>query len=268
MPMFAFTMPLEVHRVLFTIVKVLLVSFMVGSFIYVAIYVAKRARARQLFPAEAAPLPIVMQPAVSGWLFALCVLGLIYLRSILYPLVIFVGLIGIVIQNQRTLDAQFGFDRLRVHRALTVALLACGAVVLVETPLSDLSTQLLDFFRVPHPDQESVQVFRQINNVSSIVGFLFLAVVVNPLIEEFFFRGFLLTFLKNYTSTTMAIILSGGVFAFAHLNLGAALPLWFLGIVLAIAYEHTGSLLVPIAAHAFFNLTSGLSMLLDRTDSP
>jgi membrane protease YdiL (CAAX protease family) len=87
------------------------------------------------------------------------------------------------------------------------------------------------------------------------------------MIEELFFRGYFLTFLKNYTSTWLAIILSGGVFAFAHLNLGAVLPLWFLGVVLGVAYQHTGSLLVPMGIHACFNLATGLSLLMDKGNS-
>jgi membrane protease YdiL (CAAX protease family) len=267
MSIFAFTLPLEMQKVLFTIVKVLFVFFILTSFVYVAIHVAKQARRGRMFTTETAPLPLIMQPPPMGWLFIFCVLGLVYLQSILFPVVIMIGLVAIVVQNQRTLDVQFGFDRLRVSRALTVALLTCGAVILVETPLSGLSTELLDFLRVPHPDQESVQTFRQFTDAESIVWFLFLAVIVSPFFEEFFFRGFLLTYLKNYTSTPLAIVLSGGIFAFAHLNIGAAIPLWFLGIVLAIAYEHTGSLLVPIAAHACFNLATGLSLLLDKVDA-
>lgn len=266
MSMFAFTLSPETSRVLYSIVKLLFIFFIVGSFICVASYAAIRVRARQFFTRETAPLSLTMQPAPAGWLFACCVLGLIYLQSILFPLVIMMGVISVVVQNQRTLDVQFGFDRLSVSKAITVALLVCGAVVLVETPIYDLSTEFLDCLRVPHPDQESVQTFRQLSNVNSIAWFLVLAVIFNPLIEELFFRGFLLTYLKNYTSTTMAIILSSGIFAFAHLNIGVAIPLWFLGIVLAIAYEHTGSLLVPIVAHGCFNLATGLALLLDKAN--
>jgi hypothetical protein len=89
----------------------------------------------------------------------------------------------------------------------------------------------------------------------------------NPIIEEFFFRGFLMTFLKTYTSTIMAIVLSAGVFAVAHLNVGAVIPLWFLGIVLGIAYEHTGSLVVPIGIHACFNMVTGLDILIEKGNS-
>jgi membrane protease YdiL (CAAX protease family) len=97
-----------------------------------------------------------------------------------------------------------------------------------------------------------------------ILFFMAQAVLIQPMIEELFFRGFLLTFLKEYTSTWLALVLSSGVFAFAHLNLGVALPLWFLGIVLGMAYEQSGSLLLPVSIHGCFNLVSALSLLLEK----
>jgi len=264
MSLFALTLAPETRAVLYSIVKVLFILFIGLSFINVAIYTAAQVRAGRLFSRETAPLPLVMQPSATGWLFALCVLGLIWMQSILFPIMIMFGIGVAVLQNQRPLETQFGFDRVRLSKALTVALLVFGAVVLIETPLMEASNRVLDYFHVSHPDQISVQTFRQYNEVSVIISFLVQAVLFNPIVEEFFFRGFLMTFLKNYTSTMMAIVLSAGVFAVAHLNIGAAIPLWFLGIVLGIAYEHTGSLVVPIGIHACFNLVTGLSLLIEK----
>jgi hypothetical protein len=90
------------------------------------------------------------------------------------------------------------------------------------------------------------------------------AVLISPLIEELFFRGFLYTFLKNYTSTWMALVLSAGVFAFVHVNLGSVVQLWSLGVILGMAYEHTGAILLPMGIHACFNFVTALSLLLDK----
>jgi membrane protease YdiL (CAAX protease family) len=267
MPLFALTLSPALRAELYSVVKILFIVFIVGSFINVAIYLAAQLRARSLFARETAPLPLTMQPPLAGWLFILCVVGLIYLQSFWFPLIVMFGVGAAVLQNQRTLETQFGFDRMRVSKALTIALLVFGAVVLIENPLTEASNRILDYFHVDHPDQISVQTFRQYNEISIIISFLFQAVVFNPIIEEFFFRGFLLTFLKNYTSTAFAIVLSAGIFAFAHLNIGAAIPLWFFGIVLGMAYEHTGSLLVPISIHSCFNLATGLSLLLEKGNS-
>jgi membrane protease YdiL (CAAX protease family) len=264
MPLFAQTLTPELHRALLSVVEVLFLVFVVISFLIVAGYTAWQVSHRRLLAPSYAPLPLVIEPRVVGWLFTVCVLGLIYLQSPFFSLTVMVGIAALILQNQRPAQVQFGFDRLPLIRAQAYGLLVFGAVMLVENPLTDFSDQLFDFLHLPHPEQEAVEIFRHFNGAADIFNFLLLAVVFSPIIEELFFRGFLLTFLKNYTSPTLAIILSAGVFAFAHLNLGIVLPLWFLGIVLGVAYEHTGSLIVPMTIHACFNLATALSIMLDK----
>jgi membrane protease YdiL (CAAX protease family) len=261
---FALTLAPEARRVLFTVVKVTFLVFVTASFVGVAAYTARQIARRRLFAAEFAPLPIKFQPPASAWLLICIILGLILLGSPLFSLVVMVLTFAVVMQNKQTAEVQYGFNRLPLIRAQAYALLIFGALMLVESPLSSGSDWLFDFFRLPHPDEDSVQDFRQLNQISLILIFIFQAVIFSPVVEELFFRGFLLTFLKNYTSPALAIVLSAGVFACAHLNLGAFLPLWFLGIVLGVAYEHTGSLLVPMTIHGCFNLATALALLLDK----
>ena len=268
MPQFALMLAPDARKELLTAGDGIFIFFMLVSFFCVAFYTAKQIRAGRLFSKEAEPLPLGMT-ALSGWIFIISVVGLIYVQSPLYAIVVLVGTAGVLAENKRTSLRQFGLDRVLPGKALTWGLLIFGAVMLVEYPLTDVWNQTLSnpWFPVSHPEQQSVQTFRQYNHVSIIVFFLVQAVLFFPVIEELFFRGFLLSFLKNYTSTWLAIILSGGVFAFDHINLGAAIPLWFLGIVLGVAYEHTGSLLVPVCVHACFNLATGLSLLMDKGSS-
>ena len=265
---FALTLSPDLRRDLLGVVKGTFLAFVAISFVIVAGYTAWQISRRRLLAPEFAPVPLIFRPALSGWLLIVCVLGLIYLQSPYFPLVVLAGTAAVVVQNRRTAEIQYGFNRLPIIRAQAYALLVFGAVMLVEDPLTNVSDSLFDFFRVPHPDQDSVEMFRQFSGVTDILGFMFLAVVISPIIEELFFRGFLLTFLKNYTTPLLAIVLSSGVFAFAHLNLGVVIPLWFLGIVLGLAYEHTGSLLVPMTIHGCFNLATALAVLLDKGNTP
>jgi membrane protease YdiL (CAAX protease family) len=267
MPLFALTLSPALRHDLFLVVQATFVVFVVTSFVVVAAYTARKIAKGRLLAPEFAPLPIRFQPPISAWCLVGCVLGLIFLNSQLFALLIMVATFAVVAQNHRTAEIQYGFDRLPMIRAQAYALLVFGAVMLVESPLSGASDWLFDFFQVPHSEQDSVQMFRQLNSPGQILFFMFFAVFYNPVVEELFFRGFLLTFLKNYTSPVLAIVLSGGVFACAHLNLGAFIPLWFLGIVLGAAYEHTGSLLVPMTIHGCFNLANALGLLLDKSNS-
>lgn len=236
------------------------------SFIGVAAYGVTQIRTGRFLDNGNAPARWNVPP-LAGWLFILCVLNLLFLQSAFYMILVATGLSLFLIDNQRSAKDQFGFERLPVRKLLKWSLFVCGAAILVEIPLTWGLDKVMTALHVPHPEQESVVVFRQFNKPGQIISFLLQAVLLAPLIEEFFFRGFLLTFLKNYTSTWLALILSAGVFAFAHANLGSALPLWLLGIILGIAYEHTGCLLLPIGIHACFNLMTAMSLLLDKGSS-
>lgn len=236
------------------------------SFICVASYVARQIQVGKLINRESAPIPFKVT-GVAGWFFVVCVLELIFLQSPYYIVLVLVGVAALLMETRHTANEQFGLTRLHPIRLLSWSLLGFGAVMLIETPLTEATVWVMDAMRLPHPEQQTVETFRRYTDVSSISEFIFEAVILVPLVEELFFRGFLLTFLKNYTSTWLALVLSAGVFAFVHMNLGAALPLWFLGIALGIAYEHTGSLLLPMGIHACWNLVTALSLLLDKSGS-
>jgi len=264
---FAITLSSATRSDLLLLVYVAFWIFVPASFLVVARYALEQFRAGRLLKNENTPLPLGIS-GMSGWLFAACVLDLIFLQSALYVVLVIVGTVGQLLESNRTPWEQFGLDRLRPARLLNWSLLVVGAVLLIEILLTETTGALLDALHVPHPDQQTVESFRQYNRPAVILEFIFQAVLLFPIIEELFFRGFLLTFLKKYTSTWMALVLSAGVFAFAHpLAIGAVLPLWILGIVLGIAYEHTGSLLLPICIHSCWNLVTALSLLLEKGSS-
>ncbi len=82
------------------------------------------------------------------------------------------------------------------------------------------------------------------------------AAVIAPIAEEFFFRGFVQTFLVNVLgSSAKAIVATAFVFAMIHFPQPQAVPaLFLLAVLLGYAYEKTGSVMVPVIIHAGFNL--------------
>jgi membrane protease YdiL (CAAX protease family) len=263
MTLFALLPPPGRARDLVVLVDIAFVLYAVASFIRVAGYASVQVRKRRLIGGPRAPLPFPVTGLV-GSLFALSVLALLYGQSALYIVLVFLGLAFILQQAGRTADEQFGFRRLGPGALLKWSFLICGAVIFVEVPLGFFLDRGMNLLHLPHPEQDSVEVFRHITRPGEIAAFLLQAVILSPLLEELFFRGFLFTFLKKYTSTSLALVLSAGVFAFAHLNLGAVIPLWVLGLVLGIAYEHSGSLVLPFGIHACWNLLTAFSLLLER----
>jgi uncharacterized protein len=83
-----------------------------------------------------------------------------------------------------------------------------------------------------------------------------LTCVVAPICEEFLFRGFIFTALRNWHGTLPAALLTGLVFGGVHAGSAPALdlvPLAALGFGLCLLYRYTGSLYTSIAAHSLNN---------------
>ena len=74
-----------------------------------------------------------------------------------------------------------------------------------------------------------------------------------PLLEELLFRGVVFGGFSKIMPVWGAMLLSGFLFAFVHVNASTLIPLWFLGIAFAWIYVRTGTLLAPMAVHFIFN---------------
>jgi membrane protease YdiL (CAAX protease family) len=91
-----------------------------------------------------------------------------------------------------------------------------------------------------------------------------LALVLAPLVEETFFRGFLFGGLFKRFSFFTAALISGFLFALAHGQPTLLIPFTFVGMLFAAGYAYTGSLWTTIAAHFMFNVISFIGTLATR----
>jgi len=82
---------------------------------------------------------------------------------------------------------------------------------------------------------------------------LLLAGVIAPVVEEVLFRGLLYRWLRFRLPLLMAVLLSAVIFAAAHVILPLMPVLFVVGVLLALAYEFSGSLWLPILLHAMQN---------------
>ncbi len=80
------------------------------------------------------------------------------------------------------------------------------------------------------------------------------AVIMAPLIEETFFRGFILGGLNRVWWMIPSVIVSAALFSAVHLNLYAAIPFALFGLILGVLYLRTQHLTAPALAHAGWNL--------------
>lgn len=102
--------------------------------------------------------------------------------------------------------------------------------------------------------QESVKMLAETKSWLLKATVVFAAVIAAPISEEIIFRGFLYPALKRYSDRFFAAVVTSLIFAVIHFNTASVLPLFALAMVIVVAYELTGSLLVPIGIHAIFNL--------------
>jgi membrane protease YdiL (CAAX protease family) len=143
-----------------------------------------------------------------------------------------------------------GFSKIGFARAVTtggVLLLAAYPLVL----LAELVTQKLA--RGNLEKQGIVELFNASSTLEQRILIILLAVTIAPLAEEFFFRFFLYGVLKRYFGRGVGVVASALLFAAVHAHLPSFAPLFVLGVCFAIAYEWSGSLLVSMTMHAFFN---------------
>jgi len=82
------------------------------------------------------------------------------------------------------------------------------------------------------------------------------AATLVPLLEEILFRGALYRSLREQVGPAKAAFLSALVFAACHRSPAGFGPIFVLALLLAYAYEKTGSLWAAVLLHSFFNATS------------
>jgi membrane protease YdiL (CAAX protease family) len=94
------------------------------------------------------------------------------------------------------------------------------------------------------------------NSAVALVSVCLLTCVIAPICEEFFFRGFFFTALRNWCGPWVAAAITGLVFGAIHAGsapAGYLIPLAFFGFILCIVYWKTGSLYPCIVLHALNN---------------
>ena len=79
------------------------------------------------------------------------------------------------------------------------------------------------------------------------------AVIVAPLVEEIFFRGFMYQALRRTIAILPAALLTSLVFGIAHIDPAIIIPIAVVGMILLGIYRWTGNLWSSIITHAGYN---------------
>ena len=153
------------------------------------------------------------------------------------------------------------WDNGRLARCIRLTLLSAVPICLIALGLNWVNGELLSrITNVELADQDLVRLLttQSFSTRGKVVLFSFLLLEA-PVIEELLFRGAVFGGCAKIMPVWGAMLLSGFIFAFVHVNAATFIPLWFLGIAFAWLYARTGTLLAPMAVHFIFN---GVNLIL------
>lgn len=189
-------------------------------------------------------------------------------HAILMSAVLFGLIVGVIVLFLRARNIPV--LRLFGLRAENRGAVKMGAkLFLAAMPLVFLSSLLVQWIAGSETEpQEIIKYFSEAARRSEVWKLLLtagVAVIAQPLTEEFIFRGYLYGVIRRYFGVLPALLFTSAFFALIHLNVPAILPLFVLAIGLTLAYEVTGSLLAPMLMHALFNASMlGMMFYISR----
>ena len=111
----------------------------------------------------------------------------------------------------------------------------------------------------PDAEQDTVQQLGGDQGTLGLIVAGVMVIVVAPIAEEFFFRGFFYRALRNRFPILLAALFDGLLFGLIHFagdgvdGLLILPPLALLGFIFCLVYEKTGSIYPVIGMHAFNN---------------
>ncbi len=138
---------------------------------------------------------------------------------------------------------------------LAIGIVGALIALAVAEWLGSLATQLL-------PNSPNTQCTAVRDEYGGYVAVAIpLVCLIAPLAEETIFRGFIYGWLRRRLHVIPAVVISAAVFSAAHVVLVLALPLFGVGVILALLYEYSDSLLPGAIVHGLFNLVGIIAIL-------
>ncbi|MFA6078872.1 MAG: type II CAAX endopeptidase family protein [Candidatus Omnitrophota bacterium] len=103
--------------------------------------------------------------------------------------------------------------------------------------------------------QPIVELFMKEDNAPFLIYTSIFTMIIGPILEELFFRGFMYNAFKKAIGVFWAMLFTSAVFAALHSNMAGFFPILVLGLLLAYLYEKTGTIISSVTVHIMHNLT-------------
>ena len=175
------------------------------------------------------------------------------LANLLFTIIMVLFIVTFLHLRGFDLTSLAGFFRISFLRAVSM-----GTILLLAAyPLLALSESVTQsWFGSGSSKQNIVELFSASRTIEQRIMVIVFAVAIAPVVEEFIFRFFLYGVFKRYFGRVVGITANALLFAAAHTHLPSFVPLFVLGSCFTVAYEWSGSLLVAMTMHSFFNSLS------------
>lgn len=178
--------------------------------------------------------------------------GIYLLNQIIYAAIFSLLPIMVVSRYYNATPGDIGLTLKSFKKNLVIGLVG-GLLILVVGSLTQLG---IKYFLGESHDDSHVQMLKMSKDTISFFVGSFASVLLAPLSEEIFWRGFAYTIFKKHYGKIAAVLLSSLLFAGLHLDIWNA-PLFFImGIGFALLFERTGSLISGMTAHTIINLST------------
>ena len=175
------------------------------------------------------------------------------LPNALFFVILLVGITGFLWFRGIDVPVALGLGRIPIVRAVAIGL----GLVVAAFPLVTCAALIMQLvLRQGAQEQELVTLFKHAThtqNTAGVAQILVAGAVIAPICEEFLFRGFFYVVFKRYIGAPGSALITATLFAAFHVSLTAFPSLFLLALCFTIAFEATGSLVVPVTMHALFN---------------
>ncbi len=171
-----------------------------------------------------------------------------------------VGICAFFAARRISLREAFGMGRISLAK---VPFVSAGLILALFPALLIVNLVTMKFFPAYSEPQELVKVYKTAvdgGRFDIIGAIIFSATIMAPLAEEFLFRGYFYPVLKRLVGPFSSAVFVSVLFGAVHGNLLTLPSLVLLAFALTLAYEWSGSLLLPIFMHAVFNASNLLLM--------
>lgn len=197
---------------------------------------------------------------IAGGIFAFILTGVVELAFVIAPIYYALLRRAPGITPRQGLSA-LGLRSARLSPAIVATVVGFVAIISCNV----IYSYLLQAFNLPlHTNSDALlqqAKYAPISTLALVAG----AVLVAPICEELFFRGFLFGGLLHRMSFWPAALLSAFLFALAHGDVGSFAVLFIFGVVLAIVRWRTGSIWPGVVIHAANNATAAVAIFLALT---